>query len=366
MLLVMFGVSFFAFAIAYVITALMIRLAPSLGLVDRPAARKTHTRPTPLGGGIAIFLGVSITLALVVGAAWLLVYWPSLLSYLPEIVGLHVGGVLSKAPLVGLLIAAGLVQTGLGLADDWRPGGLDYRLRLFVEFALVGGLCLVGIRITAAGDSWWFTIPLTCIWTVGLINSMNFLDNMDGLSSGVGMIACSMFATVMGLMGELFIAGMFLVLASATAGFWLWNWNPARIFMGDAGSNFLGFWIGTTTVMATFHTENFHPLTLLAPLCVLAVPLYDTTSVILLRLWQGRSPFLPDKQHFSHRLVRLGFTTKQAVGLIYLITFTTGLSGILLYFVPPAAAMLVVAQVVALMGILAIMESGTLAALATK
>ena len=164
------------------------------------------------------------------------------------------------------------------------------------------------------------------------------LDNMDGLSSGVAVISCSILACVVLLVPEApqrspqwFVAGFLLVLVGALLGFLWHNRTPSRLFMGDAGSYFIGYWIALSTILATFANRDLPPHTILAPLCILAVPLYDMTTVIVIRLYQGRSPFQADKNHFSHRLTMLGMTRRQAVWTIYLTTFTTGLAGVILY-----------------------------------
>ena len=338
------------------LTRLAIAVAPRLGLVDHPGERKVHQRVTPLGGGVAIYLAVMLTMSVVVGAAWLAHWSEAFASCLPELARVHAAGVRSTSGLLGLIVVASTVQMAVGLADDLRPQGLSYQARLVIEVGLVLALVLADVRLTLFTDSWLVTVPITVLWVVGLTNALNFLDNMDALSGGVAFLASVFFAIITALLGDLFVLGCFLVLAGALLGFLRYNWGPAKIFMGDAGSNFLGFWLGTLTVVGTFHTSGYGHVTVLAPLCVLAVPIYDSTSVILLRLAQGRSPFQPDKQHFSHRLVALGFRPKNAVMLIYLVTVTTAIGGVLLYYVPPRAAMLALAQVVCTLGIVALLE----------
>jgi len=155
------------------------------------------------------------------------------------------------------------------------------------------------------------------------------------------------------------VGGFFLVVAGSLIGFLAHNWSPARIFMGDSGSYFIGFAIASMTVLGTFYSptdKNQHVI--LAPFCVLAVPLYDICSVTLIRLWEGRSPFQPDKKHFSHRLVALGLTKVQAVLTVHLTTLTTGLLGLTLYAVPTwNAAAVVVACVGCILLLIAILES---------
>ena len=337
-------------------TKALIRWAPTIGLVDRPGVRKSHARVTPLGGGLALYGAVASTLGLVELAAWLVGRFPAVAQLAPPIVRLHAAGVRNQAGLVGLLVGAATVQLLVGLIDDYRRDGLDYRLRLGVEVALVSALALYGVRLSLFTDSLWVTVPVTVLWVVGLTNALNFLDNMDALSAGVTFIASAFFVVLALMTGNLFVAGCFLTLLGALLGFLRFNWNPAKIFMGDAGSNFLGFWLGTLTVVGTYHTAAFDHVTIFAPLCVLAVPIYDSTSVILLRILQGGSPFQADKQHFSHRLVELGFRPKNAVLLIYLVSTTTGLGALLLYFLEPVAAPLVILQVACMLGVIALLE----------
>ncbi|MGL4463018.1 MAG: glycosyltransferase family 4 protein [Planctomycetia bacterium] len=337
-------------------TALMIRVAPTIGLMDRPAARKIHARPTPLGGGVAVYLGVVATLGTALAAAAFIVQYPQYHPYLPEMAVDHAAGVLHKTPLLAIILATATAQLILGLVDDYRRGGLSAGFRLLVEAGLVAVLITQGVSVTLFTDAFWITAPLTMLWIVGLTNSLNLLDNMDALAGGVAFIAAIFFTAVALLVGDLFVAGGFLTAAGAAAGFLIFNRPPARVFLGDAGSNFLGFWIGALTVVGTFNTPDYAHVTVLAPLCILAVPLYDTTTVVLLRISQGRSPFQPDKQHFSHRLVALGFSRTNAVLMIYLVCATTGLGGLLLYFVREEAALLILLQEACLLGIIALLE----------
>jgi UDP-GlcNAc:undecaprenyl-phosphate GlcNAc-1-phosphate transferase len=343
--------------LSWFLCARLITWAPRLGLVDEPTERKRHGRNVPLGGGIALFASVSLTFILAVLAAWLIVSFPSLHDWVPSLVSRHARGVLAMSPLLWLILGSSAVQMILGLADD--VFGLPYWVRLLAEVILVLILSWSGIRLAVFPGWEVFTIPLTVLWIVGLTNALNFLDNMDGLSGGVAAWASLFFAVTSLMVGDLFVAGGFLLLGGSLVGFLLHNWPPARIFMGDAGSNFLGFWLGVLTVVGTFKTDEYSYVTLLSPLCILAVPIYDSTTVILLRLWQRRSPFQADRQHFSHRLVELGFAPVWAVMIIYLLTFATGLSGLILYFVKPWAAVIVLLQLAATLGVLCILELAT-------
>jgi UDP-GlcNAc:undecaprenyl-phosphate GlcNAc-1-phosphate transferase len=278
----------------------------------------------------------------------------SIADIAPEVARVHAGGVLYQAPFLSLLLFAALGQLVIGLVDDFRS--LDFRIRLVLEILLASALVAGGIQLDILPGWDWLTAPLTVLWIVGLTNAFNLLDNMDGLASGVAAIASVFFAFVAGLVGDLFVCGCFLILVGAVAGFWMLNWHPAKIFLGDAGSNFLGFWIGLLSVIATFKTDQYEHVTLWAPLCILSVPLYDTISVVALRLWQKRSPFEPDRQHFSHRLLDLGFTVRTAVAFIYLVTIMTGLGSLILYFVRPYGAALVLVQIACMLGVIGTLE----------
>jgi UDP-GlcNAc:undecaprenyl-phosphate/decaprenyl-phosphate GlcNAc-1-phosphate transferase len=349
-----------AFVLSAGTTAAMRVIAPKVGLIDRPAARKVHTTPTPLGGGIGVVCGFVVTMALVHLSVWILARDPTPPSWLPATLQPHLAGVLERAGQLWMLIAAGVLLAVMGLLDDLR--GLPWKARLFVQFALAIGLVAGGVQATVFVSHPWVGRTLTVLWIVVLINSFNFLDNMDALSSGIGLIAAVMFATVMlGMVSEprWFVGGSLLALAGALAGFLCHNWPPARIFMGDAGSTFIGLILACLTVLGTFYDENIGSRhVMLAPLCILAIPLYDICSVVLIRLSEGRSPFQPDKKHFSHRLTEMGLSKRDAVLVVHLTTITTGLGALLLYRLSDwTGAALVLALVLCLLTIVAILET---------
>lgn len=338
------------------------RRAPAWGLVDQPGQRKVHATPTPLGGGIAIWLGVVVPLALGQAVVWLLQSKTGFFASLPlpEIVEQNLGGLAEQAPRLWMLVGSGTVLMVLGLVDDRH--GLSWQVRMAVEVAVATLIVWRGWHVTLYIDAPWLTGTLSVLWIVGLINSFNMLDNMDGLSAGVAAIAAAMLAAVLLLTPDpethgpqLFVAGFLLVLVGSLMGFLCHNRPPARLFMGDAGSYFIGFCLAVATIMATFTGGSLPRHSILAPLCVLAVPLYDTITVVCIRLRQGRSPFKADKNHFSHRLTDLGMTKTQAVLTIYLTTATCGLGALLLWQVNVTGAaviVLLVGCVLALVGVL--------------
>jgi UDP-GlcNAc:undecaprenyl-phosphate GlcNAc-1-phosphate transferase len=349
-----------AFVVSFLTTAAMRRLAPQVGLMDQPAARKVHSTPTPLGGGIGIWLGVLLPTALAQLAVWVVPQIPALEAMIPAELRQHLSGVGYRAGVLWAVLAAGTLLSVMGLLDDLR--NLPWQPRLVIQLLVAVALVLGGVRATIFVSAPWFGGALTALWILVLINSFNFLDNMDGLSAGIACIASVLFATIMlGLTREphWLVGGFLCVLAGSLAGFLCHNRPPAKIFMGDTGSYFIGLMLATMTVLGTFYTyDQGSRHVMLAPLCILAVPLYDFTSVILIRLIQGRSPFHADKCHFSHRLVEMGLSKPAAVLTVHLVTLTTGLGALLLYYVEGwTPALLILGLIVCILGVIAILET---------
>lgn len=353
-----------SFLTSLVMVALVRRWAERLGLMDRPGARKVHSHPIPLGGGIGIWFAVLLTFLAGGAVVWLLRHdmLGGLSSALkvPEEVAVYFPGMVYRFGQMLGLLAAGTVLMVLGLADDRY--GLKWQIRLGVEFAVAAFVVFgLGMQLTAFLPWAWVTGIISVIWIVALVNSFNMLDNMDGLSGGVAAIAASMLAIMLlstPAQPQIFVAAMLLVLVGGLLGFLVHNWPPAKIFMGDAGSYFVGFWIACCTLLATYAgSKTSQPHAIMAPVFVLAIPLYDMISVIIIRISEGRSPFEGDKRHFSHRLVEMGLTKKQAVLTIYLATATCGLGALLLPRVDLIGAMIVSAIVLCALGLIRILES---------
>jgi len=338
------------------------RYGPAWGLIDRPGTRKIHRSAMPTGGGLAIWLGIVTPLALGQLVLWILLSTPG--TPLPEIVARHADGLMQQSGELWMLMAGGTVLLMLGLADDrW---GVDWRLRLAVQTLVAVVMVLSGWRMSLFLDLPLLTGTLSVIWIVGLVNSFNMLDNMDGLSAGVAAIAAGMLAAVLLLAPDpvtngpqLFVAGFLLVLAGSLVGFLWHNRPPARLFMGDAGSYLIGYLLAMATLSATFAGYGTEPPrhALLAPLCVLAVPIYDTVTVVWIRLRSGRSPFVGDKNHFSHRLVQLGMTQPRAVLTIYLATATCGLGALLLHQVDAVGAGIILLSVGCVLVLVGVLEA---------
>ena len=333
------------------------RGALARGFVDQPGGRKIHAKAIPLGGGIVIFWVTMLPLLL---ATLFAVYCEKFGApgWLPEALEIHMEGVASRWQLVvSLFLGTGLLHV-LGLIDDKRRLGPWVKLTVQFGAALIlagGG----GIRFSFFMSSVYITTLLSVFWMVIIMNAFNFLDNMDGLSAGIGAICAAMILSAAASSGQVFVAGLLALLIGALLGFLVFNFAPAKIFMGDAGSLVVGLLIAAATIRTTYYNpgiESGRWFSALIPLVVLAVPLYDFISVTLIRLLQGKSPMVGDKQHFSHRLVNRGMTTRQAVLTIYLATACCGLGAVFLNQVDPLGAILVFVQTVLIVLIIAILE----------
>ena len=374
------------------------RLAPRMGLVAGFTGHSTHTRVTPLGGGLGIFAGVVLTLAAgtwaitsltlhhsgddgahPIGAAKPSDYWiidvdsaPVLLrplaARLPASTGNLVAGANTRLASLWGLMGGGAVLCVLGYLDDRRT--INPFIRLAVEFAVAAFVVFgLGFELTAFISPGWFTKLLSMVWIVAVINSFNMLDNMDGLSGGVAAIIAVAMAVVMlitpspgsgaSAQPQILVASLLLVTAGSLFGFLWHNFPSAKIFMGDAGSYFVGYMIAVAMLMATFAGGGSadRPHAVLSPACAMAVPMYDMLTVIWIRIRNGKSIFDGDRNHFSHRLVDLGLTRTGAVMTIYLVTATCGLASIVLTRVDVNVAAMVLGIVGCMLLLVVILES---------
>lgn len=272
----------------------------------------------------------------------------------------HLPGALSKAPQLIVIAVGALVLFAAGLVDDLRE--LAWGWKLLLQVGVAAGTVAAGVRLSLfmeEGPAWTHAVAavVTVLWMVGVTNAFNFLDNMDGLSIGVAIVCSVSFLVVAVLTGQDFIALFLAALLGACVGFLPYNFSPASVFLGDAGSTVIGFLLASLTVLFTFYSEGYPLFAVLVPLIVLAVPLFDTVTVIWIRVREGRSPFRGDNSHLSHRLVALGLSRPAAVLTIWLLTLVTGVSAVLLYQVQALGAALVAAQVVLVLAIVVILET---------
>ena len=353
-----------SFAITWAATYAVRAVAPRLGFVDKPGGRKVHANPRPLGGGVAIFAGVAGPMAV----ALVLLNAPAITARLP-IDPAYVGGLRQHTPLAVGLLAAMLVMHALGLVDDRRA--LGPYLKLGVQLATVTAF-VVAFDVRAltfldhAGLGRWPSVLATVVWVGAITNAFNFLDNMDGLSAGVGAVCTAAFLVAALTIGQWFVAASLAMLLGSLLGFLCFNFAPATIFMGDSGSLLIGLLLGVLTVRTTYIPKG-EPwasgwYAVFAPVVVLAVPLYDLIVVSAIRIARGRSPFVGDTNHFSHRLVARGMSRRTAVLCLYLVTAATSVAAILLPHVSAAFAPLIFVQTVLILGVVGLLEQHPLPA----
>ena len=290
------------------------KVALRLDIVDMPAARKVHTDPIPYLGGLAIIL--AFVAAMVLGV----IVHPLAGSY----------------KQVAAILGGGLVLAGMGLVDDLKvvPGWIKVPL----EIAAGLGLYAAGVAAHPFKNVV-FDLPLNVGWVVGITNAVNYMDNMDGLSAGVVAIAAGYFFVLAALSHQILVASLAAALTGCALGFLWWNRAPARIFMGDTGSLFLGFMLASIGLKLRFHALPDR-VGFLVPIAVMAIPILDALMVSVSRVQRGLSPIHPGKDHTSHRLVRVGIPSKAAVGLIYFASASCGWLGVIIVYASSRTAYL--------------------------
>ena len=306
-----------AAAISFLLTPLVRRVAIRFGAIDLPGHRRVNTSPVPRGGGVAVaaaFIVVALGL-LAVSSAVPFMTAPTSVDG-PDIVGLLVGGAIATA--------FGVVDDALDLRARWQFAG---QLGLAL-FAIACGFVVEFVNnpfgpglVRFVGP---YAIGFTVLWIAGMINSINFIDGLDGLSSGIGLIA----AVTLGIIslttqvGQPFVAVLCFALAGSLLGFLRWNFHPATIFVGTSGVMFIGYTLALLSILGTAKVA--------VAMLVLGVPIIDAFWIIVRRIAQRRSPFSPDRGHLHHRLLDVGLSHRQTVLLIYGICILLGLMALLL------------------------------------
>lgn len=353
-----------AFAFSLTLTLLLVRTGRRLGTLDTAGStghEKAEIRDVPNIGGIAIVAAVVVPLLAALGvlhafdAERLLELVPALRSG-DEDPAWNINRARESTPLALAMLGGALALHVMGLVDDRR--GLGPLVKLGVQFVVAIVLVVFfDVRLLTVLPPL-LSIALTVLWIVAITNAINFMDNMDGLAGGVTVIAGSLFLVATLVNGQWFIAATLALLVGGVLGFLTRNLPPAKIFMGDGGSLVIGYLLAVLTARTTF----LHPelgggwYGVFMPLIVLAVPLYDFVTVTVIRLREGKSPFVGDQRHFSHRLVQRGLSPRGAVVVIWSATAVTGIGGIALGRLLPWQAALVVVQTLLVLGSLAIFE----------
>jgi UDP-GlcNAc:undecaprenyl-phosphate GlcNAc-1-phosphate transferase len=331
-----------ALVVVLATTPLARSLGARAGLVSRPGGRHVHERAVPRTGGVALFLGIATALAVRL-AGELTLDWPAALTRPGQ-------------PLLGLLAGA-LVMFGVGLADDifdLRPshkllgqiaaGACVYAAGLRVEFVanpFGTGLFLLGV----------LSLPVTLVWIVGFANVINLIDGLDGLAAGIVAIASVSFALLM-LQSNQPLASVFAAaVAGACLGFLRFNSYPATVFMGDSGALTLGFLLACTSMLGVM--KSVAAITLVVPLLVIGVPVFDTLSAIIRRRRHGRPIQEADAGHIHHRLLGRGFNQRQTVLIIYIWSIALAIGGYSMGWMPAIYKLLTFAVLAVLSGLMA-------------
>lgn len=289
-----------AFALSIGITPLVRAFAHRKAIIDNPGGHKGHVNPTPYLGGVAMLIAFAAAVAF----------------------GATISESASPRGELYLVLCIAAALALIGLLDDLKD--LGPLVRLLCEVGAAGVLWSNDVRVEAFPHQW-MNLAATIVWVVGIVNALNLLDNMDGLSSGVTVIGAGWFATIAAANGQYLVAVLAAAVVGCAAGFLWHNFHPATIYMGDAGALFLGFMLAYLGLKLRFGGPE--STTALVPIIVLAVPIFDTALVTISRVRHGRSPFLGGRDHVSHRLVQLGLPVRVAVILIYLAAIALGAGG---------------------------------------
>lgn len=327
------------FAIALILsmflTPLVRKLALKFGIIEKSNPRKPHKRVITCLGGVAIYTGFIISLVF------------ASLFFLRDLDSFFLRN------LVGLFIGATIIVV-LGLIDDTRGTTALQKVGLQIVAALVTSV-IFDIKITylilptlGKIDFGVLSVPITLIWVIGLTNALNWVDGLDGLAAGITSIACISLLIIGWRGGELVSAVIIIALLGATLGFLKYNFYPAKILMGDTGSNFLGFVLANVAIIGSLKSAAI--LSLMVPILILGVPIFDTLFSVWRRVRLSKNPITPDTDHLHYRLIKLGLTHRQAVLVIYSIS---GVLSICAIFLHRSATLSSVAIVVFILGILA-------------
>ena len=301
-----------SFAFTFATTPLVRRFAFKIGAIDIPKDnRRMHKKPTPRIGGLAIIFGLTV--------ATLCFAQPSRQLY----------GTLAGAAIIAVM----------GVIDDCKnlPAKLKFVIQIIAALVVVfAGDIKIDVftnpNFLSDNPYWvlpeWLSVTLTVIWIVFITNAVNFIDGLDGLAAGVSAIMSISLVFISIRVGEYSIAILGIALMGSCFGFLPFNFNPAKIFMGDTGSTFLGFMLATLSIQGVF--KSYAVISFAVPLLILGLPLFDALFAMIRRILRGQSPMTADRGHLHHRLVDMGFSQKQTVFILYAISGVLGITAVLL------------------------------------
>lgn len=299
-----------AFVVSYLMCPMVKSFAYKIGAIDVPKDnRRMHKKPVPRLGGLAIFLGFMVSMLLFVKV---------------------------DHQMQGILLGASIIVV-LGVVDDMSPLRAYFKFCVQIFAALVAVFHGVVVQtlsnpnVFADSPYWdlgWLAIPITVLWIVGITNAVNLIDGLDGLACGVSTISAISMLVIALLVSESDVALVMASLVGACLGFLPFNRNPAKMFMGDTGSTFLGYILATISIQGLF--KYYAIVSFAVPFLILGLPMFDTLFAIIRRLAHGQNPMAPDRGHIHHRLIDMGLNQKQAVAALYVISSILGLSAVVL------------------------------------
>ncbi len=300
----MFLTFLLCFLTAVLVTPLVKNFALKIGATDQPNQRKVHQKVMPRLGGLAIYISF---------LSGFIFLQPQDDYVLPILLGSFV------------IILTGFFDDMLELSPKWKLAGQI----LAAGIVIAGGVQVNFVNLPFDGqiDLGWFGVPLTLIWIIGVTNAINLIDGLDGLAAGVSTIVLATLAVIALMTGNPFVVALALILMGSTLGFLIYNFNPAKIFMGDTGALFLGFMI---SVISLLGFKNVTLFSLVVPIIILGVPISDTLFAIIRRIVNKKPLSAPDKSHLHHCLLRLGYSHRQTVLIIYGMSSLLGLAAIIL------------------------------------
>jgi UDP-GlcNAc:undecaprenyl-phosphate GlcNAc-1-phosphate transferase len=333
-----------AFVLSVVGTRVAIALAPRLRFVDQPGAEahKQQQEAVPYGGGIAMAIALAVGL---IACAQLSVNVPGMEP------------MLDRAHLWPIYAGA-LALLGVGLIDDRRP--LPARAKLIIQMGVAAAVVpSADLGIDSLQDYPALAYGLAWLWLVMITNAFNLLDHADGLSASVAIVSITVLLALSLMDGDLRLAALWLTLIAVLLGFLVWNLPPAKVYMGDAGSLPLGFLIGAGTLSVTFWPSgtDANRMAVLSPLIITAIPLFDAAVVVVKRLANHKPIFLGDRNHISHRLGRLGYSPRVALGVVVALQVALAASALVLRLGDPVAGGVVLAQDAAILVAVLLIET---------
>lgn len=343
-----------AFGITLCLVPVAKKLAWKFNILDKPLGEghKLHSNATPVLGGAAML--ASWTLLIGLGLF--------LISTKPELFGEKFSSLSSAVDKrLSQLIVICLCAIGYGLLGFWDDcKAMSAKFKLFLQILLALVSAIWGVRLTLFASNPIITTTLTFCWIMFILNAFNFFDNMDGLATGVAAIAAIMFTVVAGLNGQFLVASLAAATAGVTIGFYVYNCNPASIFMGDSGSHFLGYLLGVMSTLVTYYSPEtganpVYPF--LIPILILAVVIFDLFAVVVIRLRIKQPIYIGDHNHISHRFVKMGYSRRCAVLLVHLLCLILGLCAIGVMFAEPLVASIICIQMIALFLFLTLLHS---------